>query len=92
MNQGRIVRKIRVKNEQGLHTRPATHLVKLLHESKSEIFFTFKKEKVNAKSILNILMLAAHKNALITVEVKGEDAEVTMKRIMEAFDNGFGEE
>ena len=79
------------KNELGLHTRPATLIVKLLQDSKSEILFTHNNETINAKSILSILMLAAQKSALITIEVKGEDAEATMHRLLEAFDNGFGE-
>lgn len=91
MGKESLIRKVRVKNELGLHTRPATQIVKLLQDSKSEIFFTHKKERINAKSILSILMLAAQKNALITIEVRGEDAQATMDRLIETFDNGFGE-
>lgn len=91
MNKKSLICKVAVKNELGLHTRPATLIVKLLQDSKSEIFFTHNNETINAKSILSILMLAAHKHALITIEVKGEDAQVIMDRLLEAFDNGFGE-
>jgi phosphocarrier protein HPr len=91
MDEVDLVQKARVKNELGLHTRPATLIVKLLQESKSEVFFTYKKETVNAKSILSLLMLAAHKNAIITIQVKGKDAQTTMDRLIESFDNGFGE-
>ena len=86
-----ITQKVRVKNKLGIHTRPATVIVKLLQDSKSEVFFTYKKETVNAKSILSILMLAAQKNAIITIQVKGNDAQATMDRLIESFDNGFGE-
>lgn len=88
---GSLVRKVLVKNELGLHTRPATLIVKLLQDSKSEVSFTHEKETINAKSILSILMLAAPKNASITIEINGEDAEATMDRLVESFDNGFGE-
>ncbi|MCH9626041.1 MAG: Multiphosphoryl transfer protein [Chlamydiales bacterium] len=91
MTDNTLTNKVRVKNELGLHTRPATLIVKLLQDSKSEVFFTYKKETINAKSILSILMLAAHKNALITVQVKGEDAQQTMDQITEAFEQKFGE-
>jgi len=91
MTDNTLTNKVRVKNELGLHTRPATLIVKLLQDSKSEVFFTYKKETINAKSILSILMLAAHKNALITVQVKGEDAQHTMDQITEAFEQKFGE-
>lgn len=91
MNELQLVKKVRVKNELGLHTRPATLIVKLIQNSKSEIFFTHRKERVNAKSILGILMLAAHKNSIITIEVRGEDAQMIMDRLIESFDDGFGE-
>jgi phosphocarrier protein HPr len=91
MDEKKIVQKVRVKNELGIHTRPATVIVKLLQDSKSEVLFTYRKETVNAKSILSILMLAAQKNANITIQVKGEDAQATMDRLIESFENGFGE-
>ena len=87
----KLVRKVQVKNSLGLHTRPATAIVKLLQNSKSEITFTHKKETVNAKSILSILMLAAKKNSQITISIKGEDAEVLMEQLLAAFENQFGE-
>ncbi len=91
MDQEHLVCEIRVRNELGLHTRPATMIVKALQDSKSEVFFTYKDEKINAKSILSILMLAAQKNALITIDVIGEDARATMDRLIACFENGFGE-
>lgn len=87
----KLVNKVQVKNAMGLHTRPATTIVKLLQNSKSSVFFTYKKETVNAKSILSILMLAATRNSRITITVDGEDADDTMKNLVEAFENKFGE-
>lgn len=87
----KLIRKVKVKNDLGLHTRPATAIVRMLHKSKSSITFTHKKETVNAKSILSILMLAARKNATITIEVEGEDAVKTMEELVSAFDERFGE-
>ena len=87
----KIERKIRVSNVLGLHTRPATMIVKLLQEYKSDVTFTHKKETIDARSILNILMLGASKNAVITIVVCGEDAEEAMERLVECFESGFGE-
>ncbi|MCH9609376.1 MAG: Phosphocarrier protein HPr [Chlamydiales bacterium] len=87
-----IVKKMRVKNELGLHTRPATTIVKLLQDSKSEVLFTYRKETVSAKSILSILMLAVQKNGLLTITIKGMDAKETMSRLEKAFDERFGEQ
>lgn len=87
----KLVRKVRVKNALGLHTRPATYIVKLLQNCKSNVNFLHKKDTINAKSILSILMLAARKNSQITVTVEGDDAEDVMDKLAIAFETGFGE-
>lgn len=85
----KLTHKVRVKNQQGLHTQPATAIVRMLHNRKSAVYFTYKQERINAKSILGILLLAAHRNSLITIDVDGEDAEDTMKVLIEAFEAEF---
>ena len=92
MSAQTITKQVRVINKLGLHTRPATLIVHLLQQCKSEVTFTHKKETINARSILNILMLAAPKNALIAITVKGDDAEKTMERLVESFNSRFGED
>lgn len=87
----KLVQKVRVENDLGLHTRPATTIVKLTQYVKSEVYFTYKKETVSAKSVLSILMLAVPKNANIMITVEGEDAQETMKQLVDAFENQFGE-
>ncbi|MEM1282800.1 MAG: HPr family phosphocarrier protein [Chlamydiota bacterium] len=87
----KFVQKVKVKNKMGLHTRPATAIVKLLQNTKSKVEFTYKRETVNAKSILSILMLAVKKNSNITITCDGEDAHDTMDLLVNAFDSEFGE-
>jgi phosphocarrier protein HPr len=87
----KLVRKVRVKNVLGLHTRPATQIVKMLQNCKSDVSFQHKRDQVNAKSILSILMLAAKRNTQLVVTVEGEDAEEIMNKLVTAFDTGFGE-
>ena len=87
----KLVSKIKVKNALGLHTRPAAAIVKLLQLRKSSVQFTYKDETINARSIMSILMLAARKNAVITVTIEGDDAEVTLAHLTRAFDEEFGE-
>ncbi len=87
----KLIKKVKVKNSMGLHTRPATYIVKLLQNSPNDIFFTFKKDTINAKSILGILMLAAKKNSIITITVEGKSPETTMEHLVNAFENQFGE-
>lgn len=91
MGEQFLSQKVRVQNELGLHTRPATLIVKLLQNTKSEVLFTYKKETINAKSILSILILAAPKNASITIQVRGHDAKETMMRLVESFEQCFWE-
>lgn len=90
-SQVRLVNKVVVKNSMGLHTRPATAIVKLLQNCKCDVMFTHKRETVNAKSILSILMLAAKKNSKITITITGNDALETMEKLVNAFETQFGE-
>ena len=87
----KLCRKVQVKNTMGLHTRPATSIVKLLQNSKCDVSFTYKRDTINAKSILSILMLAAKKNSKITITVEGDDADLTMNNLVHAFETEFGE-
>lgn len=87
----KLVSKTKVKNPKGLHTRPATAIVKLLQGCKSSVNFTHKRDTVNAKSILSLLLLAATRNTVITVSVEGEDAQDVMEKLLKAFDDCFGE-
>ncbi len=83
--------KVKVKNALGLHTRPAAAIVKLLQPRKSSVHFMYKNEKINARSIMSILILAAKKNTQLEIVVEGEDAELTMSQLVMAFDQEFGE-
>ncbi|NGX62035.1 MAG: Phosphocarrier protein HPr [Chlamydiae bacterium] len=85
-------KRVRVENRLGLHTRPSTVIVKLLQGCKNEVFFTHKEQRVNAKSILSLLMLAVQKDGEILLEVTGEDASQLIDLLVETFRNKFGEE
>ncbi|MCK4934987.1 MAG: HPr family phosphocarrier protein [Simkaniaceae bacterium] len=64
-----------IANEKGLHTRPATELVKCASTFRAQIFLSYQDLSVNAKSLLGILMLAAAKGAKIKLEAEGQDAQ-----------------
>ncbi len=87
----KLVKTVKVKNDLGLHIRPAATIVKLLQTTKCKVYFTYKKETVNAKSIMSILMLAAKKNSFITITVEGQEASKFMNKLVDYFENGFGE-
>jgi phosphocarrier protein HPr len=85
-------RKFRVENSLGLHARPAASLVRLLRDAESSVTFTFRKQTVDARSVLGVLMLGAPKSSWITVSVDGPDAVETMTIIEDAFRDKFGEQ
>lgn len=87
----KLLRKVKVKNALGLHARPATIIAKLLQGTSASVSFTYRRETVNARSIMSVLMLAVTKNSHITIEIEGKDAEEIMKRLVDAFENKFGE-
>lgn len=78
-----------VLNEKGLHTRPATELVKCASSFKSQITLHYQDLSVNAKSLLGILMLAAARGAKIRVEAQGEDAPESVAALLELAKNKF---
>ena len=78
-----------VKNDRGLHTRPATEIVKCAASFKSDIIFKYQKLVVNAKSILGILMLAAGRGARIRITATGEDAVEALQALLELAENQF---
>jgi len=84
--------KVKVRNKMGLHTRPATAIVKLLRHFQSHVTFTFNRKTINAKSILSILMLAARKDSMITITADGVDSQEVVDQLQTAFDTEFGDQ
>lgn len=71
-----------VLNNKGLHTRPATELVKCVRSYKSKIILTHQRLHVNAKSLLAVLMLAAPHGTKIDIEAEGHDAKEAVDAII----------
>lgn len=90
----KISKTVKITNRLGLHTRPATAIVKMLQNCRAQVSFTYQKQTINAKSLLNILMLAATKNSAITITVEGVESDInpTMDQLVHAFSTRFGEE
>ena len=64
-----------IKNKQGLHARPAALFVQIANKFASEITIAKGRQKVNGKSIMGIMMLAAGIGSKVTVIANGEDAD-----------------
>lgn len=86
-----VSQKMEIINELGIHARPAAMFVKLASKFKSEIFVEKDDEKVNGKSIMGIMMLAAAKGTVIKVTASGPDAKQAVEQIQELINNKFGE-
>ena len=83
--------KVVLKNETGLHARPAGELAKLASAFKSNINLNVDGKTVNAKSILGIMSLGIKANTEIEIECDGEDEDKAMEEILKAFENNLGE-
>jgi len=74
-----IEKTIVIRNEQGLHARPAALFVQIANKFDCEIVLSKGKKKVNGKSIMGIMMLEAGKGSKVTIAAKGDDAEQALK-------------
>ena len=70
-----VERVITIKNKQGLHARPAALFVQIANKFSSDITIAKGRQKINGKSIMGIMMLAAGAGSKITVIADGEDAD-----------------
>ncbi len=86
-----IQRELTIINKLGLHARAASKLVNLCSQFASEVFLERNGNRVNAKSIMGVMMLAASQGSQLTLEVDGEDEQACADAIAELVENRFGE-
>ena len=84
--------KIKITNKLGLHARPSAALVTAASRFSSEVFFTKDSLRVNGKSIMGVMMLAAEQGVELLVEVDGPDEDDAIKEIIRVINSGFGED
>jgi len=87
-----LQRDVEIVNKLGLHARPSAKLTQLTSRFKSQVFMTRNGRRINAKSIMGVMMLAAAKGSVITLETDGEDEVAAMDALVELIASGFGEE
>jgi phosphocarrier protein len=80
-----------IANKLGLHARAAAKLTQTASSFQSEVWLTRNGRRVNAKSIMGVMMLAAGKGASVTVEAEGLDADEAVAAIRELVAGRFGE-
>ena len=81
-----------VANKLGLHARPSAQLVSVTSKFESEVFITREDLRINAKSIMGVMMLAAEKGSELLIEAQGPDEEAAVEAVVQLIQSGFGEE
>ncbi|MDR0676972.1 MAG: HPr family phosphocarrier protein [Elusimicrobiota bacterium] len=87
-----IKEKIVIQNKLGLHARPASLFVQTTSKFKSDVFVEKGTQKVNGKSILGIMMLAAGIETELDITVNGEDEKEAFESIKKLIDDKFYED
>ncbi len=84
-------RELEIVNKLGLHARASAKLTQLASRFKSQVFLSRSGRRVNAKSIMGVMMLAAAKGATVTLETEGEDEGEAMEALAALVAGRFGE-
>ncbi len=82
---------VTIKNEQGLHMRPAGIFAKEMAAFNSDINIVFNGKKLNAKSVMNIIAGCIKCGSEITLECEGDDEQAALDKALELIESGFGE-
>jgi len=82
---------IEVTNKLGLHARASAKLTQLASSFKSDVHLSRNGRRVNAKSIMGVMMLAAARGTTVTLETSGPDEDEAMTAIAYLFADKFGE-
>ena len=86
-----FVREVDVKNQVGLHARPATFFIQKANCYKCSIYVEKDDRKVNAKSLLGVLSLGIAKGMTITLIADGQDEEAALNGLAALVGSGFNE-
>ena len=80
-----------ISNKLGLHARASAKLTKLAGSFACEVWMTKGERRVNAKSIMGVMMLAAGIGSIVVVETNGADEQVAMDALLALINDKFGE-
>lgn len=86
-----IQQEISISNKLGLHARASVKLTKMASSFQSDIWISKGGRRVNAKSIMGVMMLAAGLGSTVTLEIEGSDEQEAMTALAELFEDKFGE-
>ena len=86
-----ITTTVTISNKLGLHARASAKLTKLAGSFACEVWITRGERRVNAKSIMGVMMLAAGIGTEISIETDGADEQQAMEALLALFNDKFGE-
>jgi phosphocarrier protein len=86
-----ITRDFTINNRLGLHARPSAQITQAASRHTAEVWISKNGRRVNAKSIMGVMMLAAGQGSVLTVEADGPDEQQAIDAIGELIVSGFGE-
>jgi phosphocarrier protein len=86
-----LKREVQISNKLGLHARASAKLTQLAGKYRAEVWVARNGRRVNAKSIMGVMMLAAAKGATIELETDGADEQDAMEALAALINNKFGE-
>ena len=86
-----VTTEVRIVNRLGLHARAAAKLVSLASTFESEITLEKDGRRVNAKSIMGVMMLAASQGTLLSLEIEGPDEQEAERQLLDLINGYFGE-
>ncbi|HUF08026.1 MAG TPA: HPr family phosphocarrier protein [Rhodothermales bacterium] len=81
-----------MKNRAGIHTRPASMIVRAAAKYRADFFIEKDRYQINGKSIIGVMTLAAEQGAQLRLVFTGDDAKAAADDMVALFDSGFGEE
>jgi phosphocarrier protein len=84
-------RDVEITNKLGMHARASAKLTQTASQYQSEIWLTRNGRRVNGKSIMGVMMLAAAKGTLIHLETLGPDEDAAMTALVDLINDKFGE-
>jgi phosphocarrier protein HPr len=85
------IKEVEIINKLGLHARASAKLTKLASQFKCEVWATRNNRRVNAKSIMGVMTLAANKGSRIQLETSGDDEVEAMAALVALVEDYFGE-
>ena len=86
-----ITKEVTIVNKAGMHTRPASSIVKIAAKYDADFYISREGFEVNGKSIIGVMTLAAEQGSKLMLRFEGDDEAALAEEMVQFFEDGFGE-